>query len=315
MYSNSSITVPMTATEISNYIYSNSSTDLLSLEVEVLERRLRDIKSIRQDELVDKLGGDKWIRRKSRRAMEIYTKSGMIPCGPWDEDLDLRHDDIEYEVKLPSEFDGYRAYARRNFYTWTWNGYVTTPKNHTFRTLIKNDDFMFFYDQKIPFLPPQEITYINNGTFGWDHARSHECCPCPRRGGQPHMTGYIDFDGISQECIKVAEWLKACNEIKDNPSTSTDCKCAGCVYDYDCTGDEDCDCLYCRPTQKRICIAKTSSSCLCDDYNRCACYGCMSCVLKRKNTFVTTDTPTVEPPIDIDDAWVTVRRKRRGTKL
>jgi hypothetical protein len=316
----------------------------LDREKAILLRRLRDIESIKSDSFLEELGGPAWERRKSRRQAERRNGDVIIPNGPWNNDLDEYHGTQEYPVNLPSELHskGYRAYACRNFHTWTWNGYVSMPTVHPFFGEVTHTDFFYDCYSKGITAPPQEITFIQNGTFGWDHARSEECCPIPRNSTEPRTIGYINFAGISQECVEFATWLASHEHIKI-AKASCDCgKCAGCLWDHsnDCSGEIDCTCRICSPCDRRVRVEPGKTRCRCDPQS-CNCYGCFECVAKcakisqevntmmdaiRTSSFWTQYTPVapVAPvaPVDLsnisednDGPWITVRSKRRYKHL
>lgn len=190
-------------------IYYLSRHNILDREYVILERRLRDIDAIRSDALLEKIGGPGWEKRKSRRETELKTHTSIIPCGPWDNDLDKYHGPDDYPVELPTELTskGYSAYATRNYYTWTWDGYVRIPPEHPWYSVDSATHSIEDLISNNSSRPPQEVTYFRNQTVGWDHCRSHECCPVPRNSTKPHTTGYVDFKGISKECVAFATWL------------------------------------------------------------------------------------------------------------
>lgn len=326
-----SITVRLTQKE--NWCHSGLNE--LEREKAILLRRLRDLESIKSDRFLEKLGGLDWERRRSRRQVERRQGDVIIPNGPWDNDLDEYHGNQEYPVELPSELHskGYRAYACRNFYTWTWNGYVSVQSEHPFFTVATNDELFNNFSSKGITSPPQEITFIENGTFGWDHSRSHECCPVPRNSTEPSKIGYIDFDGISRECVEFATWLASHEHFKIT-KVSCDCgKCAGCLWDRSnvCSGEFDCTCVICRPYMKRFKLETGKTSCCCDPQS-CNCYGCFKCVDKcakisqevntmvddnRTSSFLSQSTSVTSVALsnnteDNDGHWITVCSKRRS---
>ena len=282
-----SISVSITDRESLNYRWTYQQ-DPLQAERQILERRINDIDALSADSRLKKIDPEAYTRRLSRSLAEKKHGSGIIPLGMWDIDLDERHEEIEYEVSLPSGFKGYRAFAIRNFYTWTWNGYVIMPDDHSLRDLAKKVDDLFMLHDKIS-PAPQECTYLSKGTFGWDHTRSYECCPVTRRSDTPpNKTGYIDFQGISNECVEVAYWLKSVDVSlkkaeKSKKQTCSCGECAGCIYDTinDCCGELECDCRDCRPNRKRYTLPEGSHDCRYCDFTSCNCYGCTACIEAR----------------------------------
>jgi hypothetical protein len=307
----------------------------LNREKAILLRRLRDIESIQSDKFLEELGGPTWERRKSRREAERRTGDVIIPNGPWNNDLDEYHGTQEYAVKLPAilQSKGYRAYACRNFWTWTWNGYVSIPNTHPFFENVT--DFDSYYDcfNCGVSVPPQEVTFIKNGTFGWDHARSDECCPIPRNKTEPRMIGYINFEGISRECVEFATWLESQEHMKISKPSCTCGKCAGCLWDHsnDCSGMIDCDCRKCKPCYERYRLPSGETTCRCDPQS-CKCYGCFGCVttaekitqevdsmisaVRASSSFnsIVSSSPTHNTD-DINYPWITVRSKRRSKRV
>lgn len=346
MYSKTySVVIPLTDRE---FLSSGAAfeRDPLKAEKDVLERRIRDIDAIMADRLLSDVDPEAYSRRLSRRNTEKKYGCGIIPLGIWDNDLDERHADVEYEVELPSGFEGYRAFAKRNFYTWTWDGYVITPKQHELRILAENID-------SSPLLTkirqsPINIEILSDGKFGWHHERSYDCCPVRRSSlDAPLKDGYIDFKGISNECVRVATWLKAVDaSLKAEKNHCTCGKCAGCIYDTisDCCGESDCSCRDCRPNRKRFTLSEGQHDCRFCDFAVCACYGCTACIEDRERNSIEVKklvdaamasswfrakpaseapNPTLDTGLDadldaglaaVDDKWITVRRKRRGAK-
>jgi hypothetical protein len=327
-----SLTIKLTEKE--SWVHTGRSE--LDREKAILLRRLRDIESIKSDSFLEELGGLAWERRKSRREVERRQGDVIIPNGPWNNDLDEYHGSQPYPVKLPAELHskGYRAHAIRNFYTWTWNGYVSVPTAHPFFAEATNADFFYDCYSKGITAPPQVITFIENGTFGWDHARSEECCPVPRNSTEPRMTGYINFAGISNECIEFATWLSVHEHIKIAKATCDCGKCAGCIWDHsdaDCTWDIDCTCKRCRPCYDRCKLPSGKTECRCDP-QLCKCYGCMGCVemqqkinqgvdamiaaIRLSGSYMTESSMPSISSSNISDnndgSWITVRSKRRS---
>jgi hypothetical protein len=206
------------------------------IEENVLKRRLLQIEAQKHDEQIKEYDSEAYAKRMSRRALE-KSLGHFIPIGPWDLDLDERHDENRHSINLPEDLkaQGYSAYAVRHLDTWTWCGYVTVPNGHPMR-IINNDNYQeFFCDPNFKVRPsgfpivPQEVTYARDGTLGWDHGHSYDTCPRPRNAYMPNtkdssLFPYVDFDDITNECIEFARYLQNTANFPLSPSifSSTD---------------------------------------------------------------------------------------------
>lgn len=183
-----------------------------------------------------------WELRQARRAFE-YSRCLVVPPGPWDSDLDAYPGTKDYPVKLPPELaaKGYTAYAKRTYESRTWNGYVSLPPSHPYLAERQKVSSSTYYanneaPSEMPY-PPQKITFHYGCTLGWDHSYSSDVSPSGYKGDLYHaplfcgpldsssdgssVRKYLDFAGITRECVEFTEWLEKVKAFLETPASST----------------------------------------------------------------------------------------------
>lgn len=154
-------------------------------------------------------------KRKARREKEMDLYGHYIQPGPWDADMDEYQED-EYTFELS---DGYTGRLVRGN-GGTWNGYVKVPKEHW--AVSHDEDYMdFWYGKAVP----QEITFHEGQTIGFDHSHYHDCMPngYPRynhidnwqgnrtsgnRGDYLGPPRFLGFEDVKAQVIELANFLK-----------------------------------------------------------------------------------------------------------
>jgi hypothetical protein len=161
---------------------------------------------------------ENWKNRMNRRKMEKRICGYYTPPGPWDSDLD-RYNEDEYIFELD---DGYKGKLKRNGYL-SWNGYVILPKGHPYA----NKHYLFFnYEAPKGFpLPDVELTFSEEGIFGFDHAHGHDVHPAPHKSVHKYSdynnynyasdgTGYLTFNAVKNEVIELAKYFHSLTKRK-----------------------------------------------------------------------------------------------------
>jgi hypothetical protein len=220
--------------------------DKALMEAATMEKVWYGVKTVPTEE-----SKSRWAKRQARRAFE--QKQGLIvPPGEWDDDLDNYPTGERVEVALPADLvaKGYRAHAARSCRSLTWNGYVVLPNDSPIVVLGKSN-YDFFYHHERPLGMPsvtQEVTWFENNEVGWDHGHSYDVSPtngneCGGRSDyrapafdslHSHGEGYITFEGISKECVEMANALEECAQWL-NARRPIPCPCddsCGCGRDH-----------------------------------------------------------------------------------